>query len=519
MKPTNYTSDGCDPISSNCVLWQGPDIECINLCKGDTVTTVVYKLATELCNLMDTLNVTNYDLSCLNLAQCGPDDFKSLIQLLIDRICNSEGITPGNGGTTPSTGCPDCEVNICSAFYYTNSVGDTVTTMQLKDYVLAIGNRVCSLIGQITTINSTLQNHENRITTLENTPAGTPQLPTITPECILTATPYDLDVVLAELEKQFCALRTATGQPANILTALNLACTNLNTADKLNGTGTMSTIPGWNSTVSTLAQSFGNMWLTICDMRAALANVLANCCDTGCGGIDLQVTAEVLDVNTIRIYFTGSVPNNYVDNNPATSIAITDAAGSGPQILNNVNVIENYYSQNAYFDVTLSNGIQGTNNIFITTTYRFIDPTASTTCSNAIQTIALGLNTCPDLTIIPSYTQATIGFSWTGGLGTVVNVELWNDAETTLLETQTITIQNTNPAAIFYSLTELTAYKVRLILNGTPCAFESFSTLEYPCVAPSVSAPEIVLIDITGTVTGNTFETWFGDYVSAHPLP
>jgi hypothetical protein len=37
LEPTN-TQRGCTPLSSNCVIWQGPDISCINLCKGPTQT-------------------------------------------------------------------------------------------------------------------------------------------------------------------------------------------------------------------------------------------------------------------------------------------------------------------------------------------------------------------------------------------------------------------------------------------------------------------------------------------------
>ena len=134
MKPINLQESGCDPISSNCVIWQGPDITCLSLCKGDSVSTVVFKLATELCELMDTFDITNYDLSCLNLVQCSPNDFQSLIQLLINKICELNNITPPSpGGTT--TGCPDCTVAIASCFYYTNPLGDTVTSMQLSDYV------------------------------------------------------------------------------------------------------------------------------------------------------------------------------------------------------------------------------------------------------------------------------------------------------------------------------------------------------------------------------------------------
>jgi len=88
MKPTNLEKTACNPVSSTCVIWTGPDIECINLCKGDTVTEVVYKLATELCKVIDTFNVSNYDISCLDLA-CPPKTFEELIQATITAICNN----------------------------------------------------------------------------------------------------------------------------------------------------------------------------------------------------------------------------------------------------------------------------------------------------------------------------------------------------------------------------------------------------------------------------------------------
>ena len=47
MKPLNLDNSPCSPTSSNCVIWQGPDLACIKLCKGDTVSDVVAKLAAE----------------------------------------------------------------------------------------------------------------------------------------------------------------------------------------------------------------------------------------------------------------------------------------------------------------------------------------------------------------------------------------------------------------------------------------------------------------------------------------
>src|ERR1035437_8883004 len=221
MKPLNRDSDSCDPISSECVIWQGRDIECIKLCKGDTVSDVVGKLATELCEIMDSLDITGYDLSCFNITSCPPEDFHKLIQFLIERICKLEqctGCIPDCKGTDPnifpiptSDGCPNCIVSIAPCFYFLNPFGDTVTTMQLSDYVTAIGNKVCTIAGQIATMQATLLNHSIRLAHLESIPPPVLSLPTITPICVLPPTPTDIAAVLQTLEQQFCMLRSATG--------------------------------------------------------------------------------------------------------------------------------------------------------------------------------------------------------------------------------------------------------------------------------------------------------------------
>ena len=45
MIPTdNGSTQPCSPLSSNCVVWQGPDIPCIDICNGDTVSDVIANL-------------------------------------------------------------------------------------------------------------------------------------------------------------------------------------------------------------------------------------------------------------------------------------------------------------------------------------------------------------------------------------------------------------------------------------------------------------------------------------------
>jgi hypothetical protein len=83
---------GCDIISSNCVVWQGNDLECINLCNGDTISTVTEKVATELCTLMDMFDIDDFDLSALSLTST-PENIQELMQILIDRVATNSDTT------------------------------------------------------------------------------------------------------------------------------------------------------------------------------------------------------------------------------------------------------------------------------------------------------------------------------------------------------------------------------------------------------------------------------------------
>ena len=297
MKPINYNTESCNPISSNCVIWQGPDIPCIKICNGDTVSTIVHKLATELCTVLDTLDVANYDLSCFNITACGPSDFQHLIQFLIDQICELQNvvtpITPGNPLKELIT-VDDC---------FIEELGETTT---LEEYVHAIAKRVCSIILQIAVINSTLIDYGTRITILESYfPLPTPSEPQITPDCVLPAVPTNISTVLQALELAFCNLINVTGNDTDLYNAIISQCV----ADgdpRKDGGGVMSSIPGWNSSpVANIAASITNLWLTVCDLRAA-ANPTVAVTDTQT--VDLTITAGPNYSISADIVDTGWVP-------------------------------------------------------------------------------------------------------------------------------------------------------------------------------------------------------------------
>ena len=310
MKPLNYDNSPCSPISSNCVIWQGPDIPCIKLCAGDTISDVIFKLATELCTVLDTLNVTNYDLSCFNLTACGPNDFQALIQFLIDRICalqtevttvSDPATSPITNDTTRSTGA-DALVTVAPCF-----VIGGVTVMTVSEYAQAIGTKVCSLVTQISTIESNITSLDVRVTALESAPAPTFTLPSIPVDCTLSATivspgNYTIDAVLNALVNDntygYCALKAATGEASDISAAVLSQCITDADTSLVFGTAFSVAYAGtWvtSSNLDTAADAINNLWIAICDVYNYVSTFSISVADTTT--VNLDNTGNVITAN------------------------------------------------------------------------------------------------------------------------------------------------------------------------------------------------------------------------------
>jgi hypothetical protein len=489
MKPLNLDDPTCSPQSSNCVIWDGPDISCIKLCKGDSVTKVIYELAKELCKILEQLDVNSYDLECLDLTGCGPKDFNELIQLLIDRICALENI-PVNPGTGPGTpppiqggfqgDCPNCEVNIAECFYYQNQLGDTITTMQLVDYVIAAGNRICNLIDQINNLTQVVQNHETRIVILENAPAPTFEIPKITPDCVLPSIPTNIDVVLDALEAQFCDLRTATGLSSDIYNGIAKQCPNLNNQPQLSSVGTMSSISGWKPAVTNLGESVNNLWLTLCDLRTALGNVLNNCCTTGCDTISLTLTAS-LNESILTLFINGVIPGVYVQCGANTSFTITDGLGNSIVVTGNLIAALNDIA-GLTFNLSATPLNLGTN-LTITSTPCLKNTEDNSQCQSILQYVIPAPGICPEV----SLTAFTTSIDFSANISMIgsatYTVELWNAATTSLLQAYTSLLTGpTVYVGTFAGLSSSTNYNIRVkvvLTNGQEyyCPFTLISTL------------------------------------------
>ena len=319
MKPLNLDNRPCSPISSNCVIWQGPTISCINLCTGDTISDVVSNLATELCTLLDQTNVTNYDLTCLGITSCGPQDFQALIQLLINKICELQGLPVNELQSTSA--CPDCLVSVAPCF-----VENGQTTMQLIDYVQMIANKICDLIETIADLQQQIDNLDIRVTVLENTPPPSFTLPSIAVDCTLSdgiivgGNAYTIDLILNALVNDdtygYCALLGATALPADIISAVSGACITSTTPTLSNAPTPYGTeyLGSWVNTPTTVADAITNIWIVLCDIYQYLQSPTLNVSDTPT--VNLTYSSGTLSAAVVDTGWVNLNGFSYMSSNP-----------------------------------------------------------------------------------------------------------------------------------------------------------------------------------------------------------
>lgn len=278
---TSYHKEGCTPMSSSCVIWNGPDIPCINLCRGDSIEKVVYNLATLLCEITEgVIDVTTLDFKCLvEGAESEPTTLLATIQLLIDKVCEIDELEAGGvGGIVVTTPTP---IPLPECLYYTEE-GDTITQLLPEEYSQYLAAQICIVLETLASVNIAIDAMNVRLTIVENTleaiEGGGASEITIQTQCASGTAPgqtLSIQEAFSNFEENFCELRSLLGNNASLSTAIAKECAGLDSAPQINNQAAiMSALAGWVSTPTNLSQTIVNMWITLCDMRSALQTVV-----------------------------------------------------------------------------------------------------------------------------------------------------------------------------------------------------------------------------------------------------
>ncbi len=506
MIPTNKDNNaGCEPVSSNCVIWQGPDIPCIQLCKGDSITDVTARLAKELCTIMEYLKVTNYDMGCFDPVCPTLTNFQELVQFIINQLCVLQTCCEANSGTTQislrsseKVLTNETQITVASCFQFVNETGDTVTTMTLEDYARAIGTRVCSLILDIANLNTRVTSLESRVTTIEETCCNDPEveLPLIS-SCVLGPNPggWPFLAVLQALETQFCELKAATGTPNALYLAIAKQCAGLDTQQSLAMPGTnMASLPGWvtQSNYTNMSNSLNNMWITICDLRAAVLS-LAECCQPGCRDIEIAMSASISG-GDLQIFLTGILPFGFNDcSGLGSQVTIQDSDGN--TYVTNIPITTNI-NQPPTLITLASTPLNPILDFTITMNSCLINNTANVTCERVISFLLNNSINCPSMLFTTTGTSIQYDFTNAYTPPVVYTIELMNSLGTIVLDT----IVHTNPAtgpvtSTFMGLSNSTTYNVRVTVDY------SGQTKICPLTAVTTDPTECAAADLFNVIT------------------
>ena len=476
MIPTSssISTNGCDNISSNCVIWQGPDIACINLCSGDSVSEVVSKLATEVCTLITSgvtanPNLTGLDLTCLNIPGTTPTQIVPVLQAMVVQICaNTKSAIPG---AASSSSLPIMTLPVC--LQYNDAGGNPVTQLPLDKFATRIANQVCLNLSAIGIIQSTLTSYNTRLNTLEACVlpcSGAVVEAQVIPTCILPSVLTNVSVLLLALEARFCALETAVGLPSAILGTIGQTSLTSASAQLTNPGSNYGSIGGWNSTPVNLAQTVQNAWVVIDDMYTAIASIQLNCCPSGCDTVIFRYTttnslSSAGEIQGINFNFqTSSIPAAFNDCAGSTVITITDVDSVAVTSIVNVSTLQNDASGVLINIPTLNT------NGNLSVSIAFCATNAVDTCSETQTSVITGVVPCPAGVTATSITQTGVTVGFTNLLGTTATyiIDIIDTATTLVVATYT---QNNPTATVSHAFTGLTpgtnfSARITVTMNG-----------------------------------------------------
>ena len=372
----------CSETSSKCVIWDGPDINClgVNLCAGQSIEVVVYHTAKTLCDLLDMLNINkNFDLACLTPPTGGtaPENIKQLTQIIVDKLCelNQDVIDLQNTGSVPTyVDLPDCDAIIanCPAkdangdpitLTYTDNNGNEVTKLllisadgQTSPAVQYFATLICELFCRMTTAESEIADLRDDVDNLINQAAGA--LPSVVvPDCVnnntapqpmvdpndpMSGAIPDMAILLCDIKDKLVGL-----DPLSTLTNYNInsnvACnTTIDTAAPLGAYPLMSPPPGdlgdlgAIANASTVQEVLTNMWVAICDLRNFANIVKTTCCPTLCADVVWDIAASLPqgfpgDRDRLRVILSGYFIDFYgATISASSSIPTPPGFGAGP---------------------------------------------------------------------------------------------------------------------------------------------------------------------------------------------
>lgn len=318
----------CTPISSSCVLWQGPLINCISNCRNESIEDVIFRLSEIVCSLVNQQTsdcncanaVMTQNFECYNTDQSintGIPTYTLTTEELLEVLFTNFVCTKGETVITYQTirdkifesnqplALPTC-------LQYVEK-GQTITELLYRDYILLLAEHICALYDLIETQNVTISSIQDDITIIQAwIDAHVDPAPiTITSSCASAPTvgeTVEISAAFEAFETHYCNYISVLGSTTDWNNAVGMMCVDLNTEPQMQDLDAiMMSLPNWIETPSNVAENYNNLWLTICDLRTGLQGILESQAILPCITAPAEnLTIDSYDVTNADISWTAS---------------------------------------------------------------------------------------------------------------------------------------------------------------------------------------------------------------------
>lgn len=315
--------ENCPKISTACVIWQGPNIPCIDLCAGDAIDEVVFKLATYLCELSKNIfDIDNVNFTCLLPPDVPkeyiPTNLEQLIQTIINYSCGLDpiGLRSASASALLSgarvvgqSSSSEPIIELPDGIAYFDENGDYITVLEQSKYVRVVATKLAETILLINSTQGRMFNAEKAIKSLENTVqklqtnSSTSDIYVVS-QCASSGTPGQQVLIqdaFTVFERNYCNLTSVIGTTTTLYNGINSQIANLpNLPQLMNGSLQMKAIPKWSTSVNNIGSSLTNLWLTISDMRSKIIEIANVTYDVPC----ILLSPENMTVGTVGTFNT-----------------------------------------------------------------------------------------------------------------------------------------------------------------------------------------------------------------------
>ena len=314
MTPRNSGSTGCvNASSSNCIVWEGPSIDCLGICHGESLSTVVHLLGEKVCKFAEGQDLSTLDLSCLiDIVEPTDRTLAVILQLLLDNQCKLKELIDGI-----ETGGSDFTVSLNMKCLTKYDEFENVIPQDLNQTLQSIVNQICTSKDDIANIKADIQQLEQAIDDLTLDPYVEPEYST----CV-NAVPKPATQIVPLLADDLCTYKNKVGTTIQINGAIGRQGTDI--AEQYTST------PGFIANAVALAQTVNNQWIVIQDLLNRITVMEQTCCAPACDKVKLGFVPEFdFDAKTVTLSFESgagtNIPMGFED--CGTKLTITDSKG------------------------------------------------------------------------------------------------------------------------------------------------------------------------------------------------